>query len=187
MSCSPKWMPAHHTSRHTILHHASEWHPPGSRPGLAPPYPHPALLPTPATRPHTRRRVQVSTIPAPHWVFQTRQVPVSRRQEGNEEEFRDDVAHAELPILCSTMMGAHQGGQKKVVPCAALPFPTAGSMAGGDVVHAASFLVSPQEQADDRVCRTPPLAGGSLGGCSICEAARIGGTQAGEEGEGERD
>jgi hypothetical protein len=60
---------------HLATEPVSGWHPPGSGPGLAPPYPHPALLLAPATRPHTRRRVQISTIPVPHRVFETRWVP----------------------------------------------------------------------------------------------------------------
>jgi hypothetical protein len=55
---------------------SSGWHSPGSGPGLAPSYPHPALLPVPATRPHTRRRVQNGTRPALGQVCETRWVPI---------------------------------------------------------------------------------------------------------------
>ena len=58
------------------------WHPPGSGPGLAPPYPHPTLLPAPATHPHTRRRVQNSTRPATRRVCGTRRVPAKVHRRG---------------------------------------------------------------------------------------------------------
>jgi hypothetical protein len=47
----------HAAAEECFTAHDSGWHPTGSGPGLAPPYPHPILVPAPATRPHTRHRI----------------------------------------------------------------------------------------------------------------------------------